>query len=403
LAITGGHPDHPVEIVEPPPGFYMMSAVTVDNSTTGSVIAYFVGWHQHLNASEGVNFTLIRTIVNTQNALLVPPVLPIFQYNHTGDDRIYLHGEDFVAYNRDFKPWLFHSQTHNHLVIVDPATNSIFRVLTPTNLTALEYNETLNRYRVWYGMQITGATYDHNNGHVYIGLAAWGTLPGRIVVVDVFNMTLVKNFTLESWQSNPKSLQLSANSTILYVGLFGGHNILKINLATWTIPSQVTLGPFLTNVYATALGRDHLYFVTNEQHSKIARVPLENFCASSCDYVFGYCNNSKCLCWPEFMQINPTDQRTCEPKIAPTPGPTPAPTPVHPTNPPTAAPTWAPTSVPTKSPVDYEKKDQKDHGGEIALGILFSISTILAAVGWFLIYRGARGGGVYASLINRTT
>jgi len=407
FVLTGGPLDNSIEIVESPPGYYMMSAVTVDNSTTEQVVAYWVGWHQHPNASEGVNFTMIRTIVNTKNALAKPPVFPVFQYNHTGGDRVYLHGEDYTAYSRDFKPWLFHSEKHYHIIVVDPVTNSIYKVFTPLNTNeSLAYNETTGRFRLWgFAGAITGATYDANNAHIYIGLSAWGTYPGRIIVIDMINMVAIKNYTLGLFESNPKSLSLDAYGpgavpTHLYVGLYGSWTILKISLATWNI-TITTLPAWISNVYGVSFGNNYVYFITNEQHAKVGRVAVQNFCSTPCDGLFGYCNNSKCLCWAEYMQVAP-DGRRCELKIAPTPGPTPLPT-IFPTIPPTHFPTQSPTEKPTPAPLTPEDKAlEKDRSGEIALGILFAICFILAAAGWYLLWKARGGRGVYESLINRS-
>jgi len=278
----------------------------------------------------------------------------VFQYNHTGGDRVDLHGDGFIAFDRTFKPWMFHSFTHNHLIVVDPASNSVYRISSPVNVTEpLSYNATGGRFREWG--QITGATYDRDNHTVYLGIQGWGTNSGRIVALDVVTMHVIKNYTLGWLESNPKSLSLDYMGH-LYVGLLGGHALLKINLHSWTTSGYSTLPPFLRNVYYVSAQFQHVYFITNEQHSKVARVANTNFCSSTCDDLVGHCNAGVCACPPN-MQLG-SDKRRCQ-----------------------------------SIPINPNNGGDKSHGGEVALGILFAIAFVAAAVGWFLIYRMKSGNG----------
>jgi len=363
-----------VSISESPPGFYMMGAVTVEPETQPLPTAYFAGWHQHNNASAGVNFTVIRVTVNTHNAITEPPIYPIFTYDHNGIDRVYLHGEDFIAYNSIFKPEIHRDKTH--IIIVDPATNSVFRVSTPPSPQPLGYNEGTDRLRVneHFPLQVSSSTYDANAQHLYLGLAAFGVFPGRILQIDVSTspMKILKSYSLTTLESNPKSLSLDAYGPNavphrLYVGLYGGHSILRINLETWTTDGFVTLPFFLHDVYdiVASPSTNYVYFVTNEQNSKVGRVSINNFCPSICDVFFGYCHNGQCACGPKNFQLA-DDGRRCTPVATITPG--------------------------------EEKLIKEEHNGEVALGILFALTFILAAVGWYLVYKARGGRGAYSML-----
>jgi len=206
------------DVAEHPPGYYLMSSVAVDTISPGHSIAFFfAGWHQHWNASEGVNFTLIRSTINTENALKQSGT--VFNYNHTGGDRVFLHSDTFVTFDRTFKPWIFHSWTYHHVVVVDPSSNSIFRIGSDPNLP-LDYVESLqSRIRIHTG-KITAATYDPTLHRVYIGTQGWGYEPGNIIVVDVLSGNITKVFWLQKYESNPTSLSLLGDH--LYVGLYGG-------------------------------------------------------------------------------------------------------------------------------------------------------------------------------------
>jgi len=334
-----------------------MGAVTVDYQPNQPIYAFFAGWHQHLNASDGVNFTVIRTTVQPAN---VGTPNRAIVYNYTEGDAVALHGDVFVSFDRTFKPWVFHSPTFNHIVIVDPSTNHVFRVLSIPN-QPLVYNRTQHRIRINGGL-ITGATYDARTHVVYVGTQGWGAEPGNITVIDVASLTIKTVLTLGRMESNPSELSLDYQSYgHLYVGLNGGQSILKVDITTWKVVAYATVPTFLRNIGGLVSLPNHVYFVTYEQHAKIVRIANANFCPHPCDGFVGYCNKGACACNRGY-KLHSNGWR-CEENAS------------------------------------SSKSGSDHHGGEVALGILFAFAVVIAAAGWFLVYRSRSGRAGYAGLL----
>jgi len=181
-------------------------------------------------------------------------------------------------------------------------------------------------------------------------------------VIDVATWKIVTVFTLAEWESNPNTLSLDYQSYgHLYVGLNGGHAILKIDITTWKVVGYASLPPFLRAVSSIVSTAEHVYFVTYEQHAKIARVSVDNFCPHTCDGFVGYCHKGACACPHGYKLAG--DGRRCEEALA------------------------------------SGHSSDKSHGGEVALGILFAFAVIIAAAGWFLWYKGRSGRDGYQGLL----
>lgn len=50
--------------------------------------------------------------------------------------------------------------------------------------------------------------------------------------------------------------------------------------------------------------------------------------------------------------------------------------------------------TPPPAPTPDKKGHDAGHGGEVALGLLFAISFVAAAAGWFLIWRWKKSGSL---------
>lgn len=99
-------------------------------------------------------------------------------------------------------------------------------------------------------------------------------------------------------------------------------------------------------------------------------------------YSFRFCSNGECAC------VNGTslshNRRTC---VINMPAPPPPPPPCEP-----CAPCPNYPSCATAAPV-IEELVKQSHSGEVVLGVLFTISTVAACAGWFLLWREKRGKG----------
>jgi len=156
---------------------------------------------------------------------------------------------------------------------------------------------------------------------------------------------------LGQWEANPRALGISPGGHSLYVGLYGGATILHLNV---TLSGQVigysTVPWYIRDISALYTGRRHIYVVTNEQTPKVARTLRENFCPTSCDYFYGYCDNGTCACHPSHKLDS--NGRTCSPNYG---------------------------------------SSSHSHGGEVALGLLFAIFFVASVAGWFVVYRQKNG------------
>jgi len=338
LYITGAVHTQPTIL----PGQYLLASVSLDAYNGLAPLAYFAGWS--LNNGQA-NLTLIRTAINV--TAIAANSSSIFVFNPSLDS-ITFPSWGFKDYTRTFKPWIFHSDNRTHLIIVDPASNCIVKINIPSSPTSpLTYGGRIQL------RDITGATFDYKKDVVYIGQQGMGIENGTIVAVDIINMRVIQTYHLTEFESNPRGLSVDGNGN-LYVGLYGGHAILKVDTSAWKTVGYVTLPHDMRSITSISARSNHVYFVTHEQHSKVGRVTYDNFCAGSCDRNFGFCSGGVCQCLPHLDMA--ADKRTC-----------------------------LPHSVAMEE-LEADKAAH-NHRGEVALGLLFALSFIAAVAGWVYVFR----------------
>jgi len=176
---------------------------------------------------------------------------------------------------------------------------------------------------------------------------------GVIVFLNIANLTEHSFIQLPVNYSDPRALVVDELEGNLYVGMNGGGAILKINLYTQQITGYQNTPFYLDKIWAGLAAPDHVYFTTNEQHAKVFRVAKTDLCTNLCAGMFQYCKAGKCVCPPEFEMHN----NQCRwPQLA-----------------------------------HDEAVMKREKGGEIALGIFFTIAVIAAAAGWYMVWKGKRG------------
>lgn len=325
--------------------------------SSNQVIAYYAGF---MVSNNTINFVLVRTYYDlafsfTNVQFTFNPSVDVFT----------LYPNQFTSFNEAYKPWvhlLLASNGHNVTIVVDPNTQSIYSVdLTTGFINSMNLVTTANNDTILY--QIVSTAYDFMSGKLVVGFATNGLQPGFISIFNLAASTPGANYTiplpglpiyLPGNYSNPKALALDNDA--VYIGLNGVGEALKYNLTTTAFTYQ-RLPEFLHRSWSAIVRREHVYFSTYEQNSKVFRIHKQDFCDSPCPY-WGYCSQAQCTCYEGFQFSS--DKTQCVLTAA-------------------------------EKETIYEKEYKTAHGGEIALGILFALSFVAAAAGWFMWWRARHG------------
>lgn len=335
------------------------------------VVVYGVGWlvynSERANNTIRAGLGVFRLFVHPNHTQFHNG--SFISFNHTRDFVYIRDNGGYTEYTRAFKPWIFHSNHSQQVVVVDPATDLVYRLDAPNDrhepfTLRAEYNPPAS------SSNITSAVYDAYRSLLVLGTRGRGILPGNIVGLDLSapatdhnsNIKVAFTYNLNRFESNPKALHLRWNS--LYVGLSGGSYVLHLDISKnpVTVAGYATLPFYIHQVHDIHVTHRHIYVITNEQFSKIARTPHHHFCATPCDSVYGYCNNGTCACHPGHVINNTYHVGRCSPAYNI----------IRPTN----------------------DVINSGHGGEVALGLLFAIFFVAAVLGWFVVWRSATGRSV---------
>jgi len=260
--------------------------------------------------------------------------------------------------------YIVHDWQWSALFIVDNYADKMYAFALPANLSVPLTSANLGSYDIstlTVNYQISSVAYDNTKANIYIGLATNGMGTGSVLTIGMNPASIGPNWapippgtsmvTLPTNFSNPKAMAVDTDSGSLYVAPNGGSAIVRISLNNFLITGYQNLPEYLHRTWLAGEGGEHVYFATNEQHSKVFRVNKTDFCEKPCPY-WGYCTNGKCVCGEFFAMLD----GYCQPK----------------------------------SYVQERNIYHRVHGGETALGILFMFAVIAAVAGWFMFWRTRR-------------
>jgi len=336
-----------------------LSSVAVTNMSD-HVVMYAAGWGfwpTHDGDKLMLNFTVGRIFVH-------PGMIPFhngsflsgnpYQVNNE-TDFVQLPHRGYIEYTRGFKPWVFHCPMRQIVIVIDPATGSIY-TFNAGNNPNVSFAETASgsmRLLTNPYSAFVSAVYDYDLGYAYIGIHGDGVLPGGLLCINVTQnpITLIFNKTFHDFEGYPSALDIRNNS--LFIGYYGLGLIVQMDKWNGTVQKFATLPFYLSQVSGIHAGVEHIYFVTYEQTSKVARTLYQHFCETPCDFFYGYCNNGSCACVSSHKLV---DGNRCE----------------------------------LNSTVPVNKD------AEIALGIFFALTLIAAFAGWVVVWRMRRGSSYTA-------
>jgi len=342
---------------------FMMYSIHCDysliNSTNPTVIAYFAGFF--LNTTS-FSFGVIRTYFT----LPLKSGINSVKYTFNPDVDVFpIYDNKYTSFSETFKPTIhgLYNQGPSGttiLVVIDPNTKFVYSVDTSTRaVTSVD----LRSHEPNLVYDLVSSAYDPFSQQLVIGLATSGFQPGLLFFFDFNNGAYPFVFPdpigggpimLPNNYSNPKAIAM--DNQAIYIGLNGYSEILRYNISTGAYGYQ-RLPEFLHRSWDATVTWHHVYFVTYEQNSKVFRVSKEDFCSSPCPY-WGYCQKGKCACYDGF-ELN-KDKSQC-------------------------------VLIAAEKEIIYHKEYRTAHGGEVALGILFALTFIAAAAGWYLWWKGRRG------------
>jgi len=364
-------PDNPRGriFVEQPLGFEgTFYSVRLAGYDIGNTVGYFAGFYPANSSTPWIlNYGVRRAHFN--NSLFDGNQSwnvsnDAWSFNRDVDDAVIFPNAQLVTYNPDFKPFLIHAWNvstsapvnSTYLVVVDPYTNFATLVLgnynpaIPLQVTGYSYVPVFGNYQM--GQIVSAVAYQDL---LFVGVSVDGQGTGWIDVLFLANLTRrASAIMLPTNYSDPRALVLDyfAPTPTLYVGMNGGWSLLRIDINSLNITGYQALPFYLHRTWRGMATHEHVYFVTNEQHSKVYRVAKSDFCKSPC-MEFGYCYSGRCICNQNMVQKG----SVCE---------------------------W-------KTVVIETNIAHKDKAGEVVLGIFFAIATIAAIAGWYMVWKNRRG------------
>eukprot|EP00026_Physarum_polycephalum_P006739 Phypoly_transcript_06791.p1 GENE.Phypoly_transcript_06791~~Phypoly_transcript_06791.p1 ORF type:complete len:454 (+),score=54.12 Phypoly_transcript_06791:84-1445(+) len=323
---------------------YILYSVFVDDRNLNDVLAYMVGWIPTVNSTlNQVSFGVVRLHANIN--------LPYASRNFTFDpkvDVLALASNQFSLYSPSYRPQVHYQNTTNTLIIVDPATSSIYTVNAGPGTSPLTAGQAQSL--PMHGMYMSSSLYRPATNLLYVGYAASGWGNGSIAAVNMATFKIQYSLQFDGTLANPRAITYDESTNSMYVGCNGGDAFVKMDQYL-NLQAFQRVPTYLQSMEAARVGEGHIYIITNEQHAKVARVGKEDFCSHLCP-VNGYCKKGKCVCAPN-LKMN-SNKQTCD--------------------------------IP---------KGTSDKGAAAALGVLFALTFIAAAAGWVMWWRQRKSG--YAS------
>jgi hypothetical protein len=329
---------------------------------SNEAVIYLAGFWLGGATNQTLQFGVYRAHFNITSYNLNPDFnnTNVVTFNPAVDAATVVNISMFTAYNEFFKPFIFHmwnttygpTPNTTYTYIVDPASNTIFTVTGNVNPTIpLVYNRSQN-FRHAHGYFSSAQIYYAAN-YLIIGVGTWGMGTGSIIIFNLATFQVQYTINLPTNYSDPKALVVDEFEGALYVGMNGGGAVLRYDLTmpNFNLTGSQNLPFYLHRVWAGLPTFEHVYFVTNEQHSKVFRVAKADFCLNQCNQ-YQFCKAGNCEC------NNPMVMKdgTCQ---------------------------WPEVIKETNIA-------KRNKAGETALGILFMFSFIAAAAGWYMWYRTRR-------------
>jgi len=329
------------------------------------ILGYFAGFFPNLTDPFQLHFGVVRARFNLTADTTNDPYAH-WHVNNVTDVGIINARSSFTTFSAFFKPIIYHAwnitgasnPNITYTTVIDPGSLYIRNVLgnidptVPLTLDSAEWypiRDGLNR-----SSTISSATYYYPYHNIILGIGTPGMGTGAIVFIHTFNLTNRGVLHLPANFSDPKALVIDEEAGVLYVGMNGGFAILKVWIHNMTLAGYANVPPYLARMWAGRVTPEHVYFVTNEQHTKVFRLNKLDFCAAPCSE-FGYCHRGNCECNPGFQLVG---DRHCE---------------------------W-------QQIIKDREVEKKEKTGEAVLGVFFALALIAAGVGWFFVWKAKRGG-----------
>jgi len=324
---------------------YTFYGLTVDHRSFADVRVYLAGWYL-ADVTKSIEFVVVRL------HLKLDANPPSWTWNQNLD-KLVLYSDNYHTYHSTFKPRLFVDTSNHDVFVVDPATETIYKIISPEDTTTpissggtVPLASPTRRFST-----LSGANWHYYSDMLYIGFAGSGEYNGTLLEVDLKNMkTTGRQHEFDFMYSNPRAI--AGNGTDIWIAFEGGPAVVRFNTAVWKVTGFAHLPTYLHQVFtAWDTGYDHIYFASYEQHSKVYRIAKTNFCANDCPFN-GFCKDRTCACIDGYE----LSQGRCDIK--------------HATN--TVHDRW------------------EDKAAETALGILFAFAFVAAVIGWAMFYRARK-------------
>jgi len=263
---------------------YMFFNSIVDDSNHSEVISYMVGYYP----PDPANLTQVAIgIVRFHLNLNSPPSSHHFTFD-SQVDVVQLNYNTFTTFHSLYKPFLHFDNSTKNIIVVNPSTTLAHQVRVVAN------NEPMVRWDSSIierlGLSITSSCFNNNENLLYVGYSASGFNDGALVA---YGMDIVEaRYSIDfPGLANPRAIAIDTSTNIVYVGFNGGNVVIQLDQSL-TILGYQTLPYYLYQLEAAAFSNGYVYFITNEQYSKVARVSQNDFCLSVCT---GYCLQGKCI------------------------------------------------------------------------------------------------------------
>lgn len=113
-----------------------------------------------------------------------------------------------------FRPKIFHSRTGSYLIVVDPASRAVYKIMCSfddlsSNLLYLgkHFVDEVERFvnllllaqNYFLDGHIAGSTFNSTSSLLYIGIRNHGSFPGSIVVIDTDTMAYSTSYVLQTY------------------------------------------------------------------------------------------------------------------------------------------------------------------------------------------------------------
>jgi len=330
------------------------------------ILGYFVGYYPKAwNETWNLEFGVVRARydLNAERPNQAPQNWTRWHYNYTVDKVAISNNTQFITYNEFYKPQIHHlwnvTTAHpnvTYTIVVDPGTHYVRTILgdfDPTVPLTLSNNFWHPTAGDWAHGTITTSKICWSERLLILGLRVAGQGTGAVVFLNIADLTEKGRVNLPTNYSDPKAIAVDEFSGHVYVAMNGGGAVIRIDSKTFNITGYQRVPRYLERAWDAIDTPQHVYFITNEQHSKVFRLHKTNLCETECSE-FGYCHERKCVCGQGF---DLSDGKCV----------------------------WH---------TEYKDREtiKKDKGGLAALGVFFALSTVAAGAGWYLVWKSKRQG-----------